>query len=184
MLPSSPHVKQVYLQGIIPTLKELPSQDVVQTLCIDSTTLDVDVARAIATDISTIGAQMVDAPVSGGKSISHWRRPFCVTTVLIGVSGAKAATLSFLVGGTEQSFQLSQPVLAQMGQRIIHCGLSGAGLGAKICNNVSNQNTSSFLLWHFPFEAYPRCATDCGCWGYAFRSKARSGSSCFGFCHQ
>ena len=75
MLPSSPHVKQVYLQGIIPALKELPSQDVAQTLCIDSTTLDVDVAREIATDISDIGAQMVDAPVSGGKSISH-SRPF------------------------------------------------------------------------------------------------------------
>jgi len=142
MLPSSPHVKQVYLQGIIPALKGLPSRDVAQTLCIDSTTLDVDVARAIAADISNIGAQMVDAPVSGGKSISH-SRLFRLTTVLIGVAGAKTATLSFLVGGTEKSFQLSQPVLSQMGQRIIHCGLSGAGLGAKICNNVSNQNTSS-----------------------------------------
>ena len=71
MLPSSPHVKQVYLQGIIPTLKGLPSQDVAQTLCIDSTTLDVDVSREVSAEISSIGAQMVDAPVSGGKSISH-----------------------------------------------------------------------------------------------------------------
>lgn len=53
-----------------------------------------------------------------------------------GVTGAKAGTLSFLVGGTEQAFQLAGLVLAYMGQRIIHCGPSGAGLGAKICNNL------------------------------------------------
>lgn len=53
-----------------------------------------------------------------------------------GVTGAKAATLSFLVGGTEEAFQLSHPVLSHMGKRIIHCGPSGSGLGAKICNNV------------------------------------------------
>jgi len=61
---------------------------------------------------------MVDAPVSGG------------------VTGAKAGTLSFLVGGTESAFKLSHPFLSMMGQRIIHCGSSGAGLGAKICNNL------------------------------------------------
>lgn len=70
MLPSSPHVKQVYSDSIIPTLGKLASQDITQTLCIDSTTLDVDVARAVASEINTIGAQMVDAPVSGGKSFS------------------------------------------------------------------------------------------------------------------
>lgn len=68
MLPSSPHVKQVYSESIIPTLKQLPPRDATQTLCIDSTTLDVDVARAVATKVTDIGAQMVDAPVSGGKS--------------------------------------------------------------------------------------------------------------------
>lgn len=53
-----------------------------------------------------------------------------------GVTGAKAGTLSFLVGGTEASFSQAQPILAYMGKRIIHCGSSGAGLGAKICNNL------------------------------------------------
>ncbi|EKM82855.1 hypothetical protein AGABI1DRAFT_111419 [Agaricus bisporus var. burnettii JB137-S8] len=119
MLPSSPHVKEVYSGSIIPSLQKLPSEDITQTLCIDSTTLDVDVARAVASEINAIGALMVDAPVSGG------------------VAGAKAGTLSFLVGGTEQSFKLSEQILASMGQRIIHCGPSGAGLGAKICNNLA-----------------------------------------------
>ena len=54
----------------------------------------------------------------------------------VGVAGAKAGTLSFLVGGSEEAFKLSSPILSLMGQRIIHCGPSGAGLAAKICNNV------------------------------------------------
>lgn len=52
------------------------------------------------------------------------------------MTGAQAGTLAFLVGGTPEGFQLSEPILAYMGKRIIHCGPSGAGLGAKICNNL------------------------------------------------
>lgn len=55
---------------------------------------------------------------------------------LPGVTGAKASTLSFLVGGSTEAFQLSQPILEYMGKRIIHCGPSGAGLVAKLCNNL------------------------------------------------
>jgi 3-hydroxyisobutyrate dehydrogenase len=55
---------------------------------------------------------------------------------LLGVAGAQAGTLSFLVGGSEQAFTQAQPILSHMGQRLIYCGSSGAGLGAKICNNV------------------------------------------------
>ncbi len=73
MLPSSPHVIKVYSENIIPALEKLPSSDVAQTLCIDSTTLDVDVARTVASKVMDIGAQMVDAPVSGGKSLSIYR---------------------------------------------------------------------------------------------------------------
>ena len=54
----------------------------------------------------------------------------------IGVAGAQAGTLSFLVGGTEASFEQARPILELMGRRSIHCGGSGAGLGAKICNNL------------------------------------------------
>ncbi|KAF5330671.1 hypothetical protein D9619_005886 [Psilocybe cf. subviscida] len=119
MLPSSPHVKKVYAEGIIPMLQQVhASKSGEETICIDSTTLDVDVARQVAKSAIDTGARMIDAPVSGG------------------VTGAKAGTLSFLVGGTEESFEIAKPILAHMGQRIIHCGPSGAGLGAKICNNL------------------------------------------------
>ncbi|KAF7338640.1 3-hydroxyisobutyrate dehydrogenase [Mycena venus] len=118
MLPSSAQVQTVYGGGIIPTLRSLPADLTQKTFCIDSTTLDVDVSREVAKDVIAAGASMVDAPVSGG------------------VTGAKAGTLAFLVGGTEASFQTAHPVLSLMGQRIVHCGPAGAGLGAKICNNL------------------------------------------------
>ncbi|KAJ7470337.1 3-hydroxyisobutyrate dehydrogenase [Mycena latifolia] len=118
MLPSSAQVQTVYGGGIIPTLRSLPAELAKKTLCIDSTTLDVSVSRQVAMDVIGTGACMVDAPVSGG------------------VTGAKAATLSFLVGGTEEAFQAVNPILSMMGQRIVHCGPAGAGLGAKICNNL------------------------------------------------
>lgn len=121
MLPSSPHVRQVYTTesgGIIPGLQALSPEDRSSTFCIDSTTLDVEVARGVAKDVHSIGATMVDAPVSGG------------------VAGAQAGTLSFLVGGSEEAFSRALPILAHMGKKIIHCGPSGAGLAAKICNNM------------------------------------------------
>lgn len=119
MLPSSAQVQTVYGSGVIPALRSLPADLAKKTLCIDSTTLDVAVARQVAQDVIETGACMVDAPVSGG------------------VTGAKAGTLSFLVGGADASFQAVHPVLSMMGERIVHCGPAGAGLGAKICNNVN-----------------------------------------------
>lgn len=56
--------------------------------------------------------------------------------VVAGVMGAKAGTLSFLCGGTDTAFAAASPILATMGARIIHCGASGAGLSAKIMNNL------------------------------------------------
>ncbi|KAJ7184211.1 3-hydroxyisobutyrate dehydrogenase [Mycena filopes] len=109
MLPSSAQVQTVYNGAIIPTLRGLSPDLARATLCIDSTTLDVDVSRAVSAAY---------APVSGG------------------VTGAKAGTLAFLVGGTPDAFATVQPILSLMGQRIVHCGPAGAGLGAKICNNL------------------------------------------------
>ncbi|KAH9946248.1 3-hydroxyisobutyrate dehydrogenase [Epithele typhae] len=120
MLPSSPHVRNVYNEedGIIPALNTLPPEAIASTLCIDSTTLDVEVARTVSCNVQSTGAAMVDAPVSGG------------------VAGAKAGTLSFLVGGPKSAFKQAYPTLTHMGKQIIYCGDSGTGLVAKICNNL------------------------------------------------
>ena len=65
MLPSSPQVKHVYSQ-IIPVLQKLDAGLASETLFIDSTTLDINIARETASSVVNTGAQMVDAPVSGG----------------------------------------------------------------------------------------------------------------------
>jgi 3-hydroxyisobutyrate dehydrogenase len=64
------------------------------------------------------GMASLDAPVSGG------------------VGGAAAGTLTFMCGGADDAFARAQPVLANMGRRIVHCGDTGAGQAAKICNNM------------------------------------------------
>ncbi|CAG8579056.1 15318_t:CDS:2 [Acaulospora colombiana] len=89
-------------KAILPALAKLPNGE--PTLVIDSTTLDIDVARDVAKNVEQAGAMMVDAPVSGG--------------------------------GPQPSVTLATPYLSLMGARTIHCGPSGAGLAAKICNNM------------------------------------------------
>jgi 3-hydroxyisobutyrate dehydrogenase len=88
------------------------------TLLIDSSTIDVADARAAHAAAGAAGLVAVDAPVSGGTG------------------GASAGTLTFMVGGTTQAFAASQPILAAMGRKIVHCGDAGAGQAAKICNNM------------------------------------------------
>lgn len=114
MLPSSPHVRQVYTgpDGVFKGLKEKDS------LLIDSSTIDPQTARDVAQMAGDLGAVMVDAPVSGG------------------VGGAEAGTLTFMVGGSEAAFKRAQPILSKMGKNIVHCGGAGTGQVAKVCNNV------------------------------------------------
>ena len=87
-------------------------------LWVDGSTIDVDSARKAHGLAAARGALSLDAPVSGG------------------VGGARAATLTFMCGGSEEAFARAKPMLEQMGRRIVHCGAAGAGQAAKICNNM------------------------------------------------
>ena len=80
-----------------------------------STSTSARKAHALA---AARGIATLDAPVSGG------------------VGGAKAATLTFMVGGTATAFARGKPVLERMGKRVVHCGEAGNGQAAKICNNM------------------------------------------------
>lgn len=113
MLPAGQHVRAVYLEGGGLLMAAEPS-----TLLIDCSTIDVDTARAVSAAAIAKGVDMVDAPVSGG------------------VGGAAAATLTFMVGGTEAAFRRAEPILAAMGKAVIHTGGAGTGQAAKICNNM------------------------------------------------
>ncbi len=85
---------------------------------IDCSTVDVDSARAVADQALAAGLRAVDAPVSGG------------------IGGAAAGTLTFMAGGSEEAFATAEPLFDIMGQKAVHCGDSGAGQAAKICNNM------------------------------------------------
>ncbi len=113
MLPAGKHVTAVYTKsdGVI-------ANATAGALLIDSSTIDVDTARAVSAEAEAAGLAMVDAPVSGG------------------VGGAAAGTLTFMVGGTDEAYQAAKPVLDVMGQNIFHAGGSGNGQVAKICNNM------------------------------------------------
>ncbi len=85
---------------------------------VDCSTVDVDSARNVAEDAEKAGILAVDAPVSGG------------------VGGASAGTLTFMAGGSDAAFAKAEPLFDVMGQKAVHCGPSGNGQAAKICNNM------------------------------------------------
>lgn len=64
--------------------------------------------------MSIQGIAMLDAPVSGE------------------VPGAENATLTFIVGGTEEGMDRARPLLMSMGAQAVHCGEAGTGCVAKV----------------------------------------------------
>jgi 3-hydroxyisobutyrate dehydrogenase len=110
MLPAGEHVASVW-KDVLPAAKK-------GALFIDCSTIDVANARAAHALAAEHGIASLDAPVSGG------------------VGGAKAATLTFMVGGSAEAFARGKPILERMGRRVVHCGEAGNGQVAKICNNM------------------------------------------------
>ncbi|MFD6452311.1 3-hydroxyisobutyrate dehydrogenase [Nocardia sp. NPDC056541] len=110
MLPNGKLVLDVYAE-LLPAATP-------GTLFLDCSTIDVADAKAAAAQAVTAGHRPLDAPVSGG------------------VAGATAGTLTFMVGGTAADFADAGDVLEVMGGKVVHCGDSGVGQAAKICNNM------------------------------------------------
>lgn len=88
------------------------------TLFIDSSSIEINVTRELHAHAEKHGIAMLDAPVSGG------------------VAGAQAATLTIMVGGSEENYRRALPVLEKLGKKIVHAGKAGSGQAAKICNNL------------------------------------------------
>ncbi len=110
MLPAGAHVLSVY--------RAIAEQLQPETLLIDSSTIDVESARAAHNIAANANCLSIDAPVSGGTG------------------GAIAGTLTFMAGGSAEAFQAAEAALVVMGKRIVHCGDAGSGQAAKICNNM------------------------------------------------
>ncbi|MBG6217089.1 3-hydroxyisobutyrate dehydrogenase [Arthrobacter sp. CAN_A6] len=113
MLPKGEHARAVYLgdDGVL-------AHADTRTLLVDSSTIDIESAGALHAAASEAGFRFVDAPVSGG------------------MSGAKAATLTFMVGGEEGAVKDASGFIEPMAKNIIPTGGATTGQAAKICNNL------------------------------------------------
>ena len=85
---------------------------------LDCSTVDVESARIVSQAAELQNLLSIDAPVSGG------------------IGGATAGTLTFMAGGYDAAFAAVKPLFDIMGQKAVHCGPSGNGQAAKICNNM------------------------------------------------
>lgn len=110
MLPSGAILRSVAAE-VIPAMAQ-------GSVLLDCSTVDVASARAVAHEAEKSGLLAVDAPVSGG------------------IGGAAAGTLTFMAGGSDEAFAKVADLFDVMGQKAVHCGASGAGQAAKICNNM------------------------------------------------
>ncbi|BCW70278.1 3-hydroxyisobutyrate dehydrogenase [Arthrobacter sp. NicSoilB8] len=113
MLPKGDHARAVYLgeAGIL-------AQADTRTLLVDSSTIDIASAQALHDAAAAAGFRFVDAPVSGG------------------MSGAKAATLTFMIGGEAGAVADATEYIRPMAANIIPTGGATTGQAAKICNNL------------------------------------------------
>jgi 3-hydroxyisobutyrate dehydrogenase len=87
-------------------------------IVVDHSTVAPDTAKLAATKLATVGAQFLDAPVSGG------------------VEGAKNGKLSVMVGGDADVLERARPVLEAYALRVTHLGDVGAGQATKAVNQV------------------------------------------------
>lgn len=113
MLPNSADVEKAILgeNGVMEGVKQ-------NAIVMDMSTIDPSVSRRITKILSQRKVSMLDAPVSGGQM------------------GAVAGTLAIMVGGAEEIFKKSLPLLQTMGKKIFYCGPSGNGEIVKIINNL------------------------------------------------
>ncbi len=88
------------------------------SLVIDMSTISPQATLEIAAQLNAVGAQMLDAPVSGGSE------------------GAARGTLSIMVGGDAADVERAMPVFQAMGKTITHVGGQGAGQTVKLVNQI------------------------------------------------
>ena len=110
MLPDGKVVEQIY-----DTIINICNK---HTLLVDCSTIDINTAKSLHKKTSKLEISCLDAPVSGGTI------------------GAKNATLTFMVGGEQDSYEKMRPLFEAMGSKSVLCGLAGSGQGIKMCNNL------------------------------------------------
>jgi 2-hydroxy-3-oxopropionate reductase len=113
MLPNSPDVEQVALgsEGLFQGARE-------GLIYVDMSTISPVVSKRVGASLKTKGAQMLDAPVSGGEK------------------GAIEGNLSIMAGGDKDVFDRILPIFQVLGKTITHLGSLGAGGYTKLANQI------------------------------------------------
>ncbi len=92
------------------------------TTVIDASTVSASASRGIGEALAQKGIHFLDAPCTGSRP------------------GAEAGTLTFMVGGDREVFERARPLLECMGKQLYYCGGPGAGLHAKLTQNLILSN--------------------------------------------
>ena len=100
-------------------------------LVVDTSTTEPTVTIALEQELRERGIGFIDSPVSGGEG------------------GAKAATLSIMMGGSEELCERARPVLEVIGGSVVRVGDAGAGEVAKLVNNMIVASTFSVIAESF-----------------------------------
>jgi 2-hydroxy-3-oxopropionate reductase len=87
-------------------------------IVVDMSSISPIATKVIASRVNALGCEYLDAPVSGGEV------------------GAKNATLSIMVGGSQSTFDRVKPLFDRMGKNITLVGANGAGQTAKVANQI------------------------------------------------
>ena len=113
MVSDTPDVERVVAgpQGVIAGIRP-------GSIVVDMSTVAPRLERLLDEKLRARGCFLVDAPVSGGDV------------------GARSATLAIMAGGDRQAFERTRSVLELMGRSITHCGPTGSGQLAKLCNQI------------------------------------------------
>lgn len=113
MLPTPQIVMETFTgpEGIIENSKP-------GSILLDSSTVGPETPKTLVKLANAKNLKFVDAPVSGAAP------------------AAKAASLTFLVGGEPEEYEAVKDLLLAMGKNVVHCGPTGMGQVAKICNNM------------------------------------------------
>ena len=113
MVPDTPHVEEVLFgdDGVSSGLSE-------GKIVVDMSSIAPIATKNFAKRINELGCQYLDAPVSGGEV------------------GAKAGTLTIMVGGPADTFEQATPMFEIMGQNITHVGANGDGQTCKVANQI------------------------------------------------
>ncbi|HYN62526.1 MAG TPA: 2-hydroxy-3-oxopropionate reductase [Rubrivivax sp.] len=122
MVPDTPDVEAVLFgeNGVAAGLKNSPvgpSGRVGKTV-VDMSSISPIETKAFAKKINALGCDYLDAPVSGGEV------------------GAKAASLTIMVGGPDAAFERVKPLFELMGKNITLVGGNGDGQTTKVANQI------------------------------------------------